>query len=130
VPRDAEQAERYFRLACEGGHENACDRVAGAASPGIRERAALSRQRCEAGDALGCVILGYLHQRGLGVPAAPRRALALFERACRAGEATGCRFLATMVQRGEGVRADAARAARLQRKACDLDRIVCAEATP
>ena len=65
---------------------------------------------CDRGDAASCSALGVIYERGVSVPADPRRAVELFERACSEGNDPGCTNLARAYVSGVGVSRDEARA--------------------
>mgnify|MGYP000875431011 CR=1 FL=1 len=53
---------------------------------------------CKAGEARGCVRLGFLYQSGKGVEQDDVKAAKFYEKACDAGELAGCDSLASLYQ--------------------------------
>ncbi|WP_223646451.1 sel1 repeat family protein [Corallococcus sp. EGB] len=83
------------------------------------ERAApLYRRACELGTSTGCIALGMLHHRGLGVRQDDAKALKLFQRACELDSPRHCLFLGLAHASGRGVRQDAERARAILEPAC------------
>ncbi|MCC6522558.1 MAG: sel1 repeat family protein [Polyangiaceae bacterium] len=94
-------AELYGR-ACRAGRTAACAhavylfRAAGRVEDTALE-AEIARQlgvQCDLGTASACNALGFVVERGVGVPPSADGARALYGRACRAGDAIGCANLA------------------------------------
>jgi hypothetical protein len=81
--------------------------------------AALYKQACDGGKALGCYNLGSMYANGKGVPTDLARTSALYQQACNGGEMLGCNNLGVMYARGEGVAQDWVRAGALFKQACD-----------
>jgi TPR repeat protein len=65
---------------------------------------------CDAGVMLGCFLVGYHHQDGLGAAWDPARAVAAYERACAGGFGTACYNLGSMYSGGQGIDPDPTRA--------------------
>ena len=98
------------------------DRVRSAALktlPGVHKAAGYFWTACAAGEASGCASLGYLHDRGTGVPKDQAKAAALYRKSCDLGGRDGCRNLGVSYQKGEGVPKDNAKAREAFRKACE-----------
>jgi TPR repeat protein len=74
---------------------------------------------CNAGDGLGCGLLGAQYDRGDGVTPDVHRAVALYDRACRAGDPRYCYQLAFLFLDDARVARDPARALALLRLGCD-----------
>ncbi|MBI4957050.1 MAG: sel1 repeat family protein [Myxococcales bacterium] len=94
-------AEIYGR-ACRAGRTPACAqavylfRAAGRVEDTALE-ADIARElgaQCDRGTASACNALGFVVERGVGVPPSADGARALYARACRAGDAIGCANLA------------------------------------
>ncbi len=68
----------------------------------------------------GCVILGWMYARGIGVAQDDAKAVSLFQQACDAGKLLGCSNLGVMYTRGRGVAQDDAKAVSLFRQACEM----------
>lgn len=75
--------------------------------------------RCESGDGESCLVLGFAHERGLGVSRDIGRARALYEKACTRGVSLGCHNLGTLHAEGKVQPAQATVMNELFRKACD-----------
>jgi TPR repeat protein len=74
--------------------------------------------RCAAGDAASCSVLGVMHELGRGVPRDELRAADLYQRACIGHNPRGCVNLGRLFRRGAGRRHDDATAAMLFDVAC------------
>jgi TPR repeat protein len=73
-----------------------------------------------------CYWLGIAYERGVGVVADQRRALAEYQRACTLGHVPGCTNAAGQVFIGRGTAKDLPRAATMYAAACDAgDRLAC-----
>lgn len=107
--KEAEQADRLvLALRCGDGDKDAC-----------AKSLAVDKDRCAAGDAQGCVLLGIAHQVGKAVPKDESAAVPFFVKACSLGDGNGCWYAGTSYLNGRGVARDVNRAVELLTKACD-----------
>jgi uncharacterized protein len=110
---------------CAAGDPGSCSRMGyfhqtgknGVATDPARA-AALYRQACDAGWAVGCSSLGALLVMGEGVPRDPPAGAALVEQACDMGQAEMCSFLGGAMYTGNLVAQDPAQAALLLQRGC------------
>ena len=63
-----------------------------------QKAAKIWQKACKAGEARGCVRLGFLYQSGRGVEQDDAKASKFYEKACDAGELSGCDSLASLHQ--------------------------------
>src|SRR5262249_49942446 len=108
---DLGQAAELYERACQKGHAEGC-----------RWRAAVIdklRRSCELPGGEGCTNLGYIHERGVGVPSDLQEAARFYRLACDAGRPIGCSNLGVLYDQGRGAGQDYAMAAKLYQKACD-----------
>jgi TPR repeat protein len=136
-PRDARPSGDCTVSALGGACDAACTRGDAVACAHSAERYlngeafdphqsfAYAKQACDAGNALGCSLLGLHYQDGLGTAWAPAKAIAAYDQACRAHEGVGCYNLASMYYSGHGVDADAARGDTLTRLAATYWEVEC-----
>jgi TonB family protein len=125
VARDLAQARKRYKEACHQQQLEACSALASlyAQSSDDKDKsntAPLFRQACTGGFAAACRKLGFLMERGEGVPKDLAQAADLYRRACDGGDGWGCTNLGSLYARGGGVPKDDARAMELHRKACDM----------
>lgn len=85
---------------------------------------------CDAGDGLGCAVLGRHHETGIGTAWAPAVAVADYEKACTAGAGLGCALLGDMYLRGRGVDLDREKALTYRDRARALWGAACEGAEP
>lgn len=110
---------------CAAGDPGSCSRMGyfhqtgkhGVARDAARA-AALYRQACDGGWAVGCSSLGALLVMGDGVPREPAAGAALVEQACDMGQAEMCSFLGGAMYTGNLVAQDASQAALLLQRGC------------
>jgi uncharacterized protein len=81
----------------------------------------LYKRACELGAVRACSGLGFLMERGLGVPMDRKRALELYEQACNKKDPTGCNNLAVAFHNGDGRAVDLERAQELYTTSCEQD---------
>ncbi|MBX7098425.1 MAG: hypothetical protein K1X89_11980 [Myxococcaceae bacterium] len=67
-----------------------------------REHVEETRQRCDRGDAEGCVLLGIMLQVGKSLPQDLPGAVAQFQKACALKSGPGCWYLGTTAEYGRG----------------------------
>lgn len=93
---DPEMARAVWELAC-GLSPRACAELAEATfDTGYPAQAAhYASYACTEGDAMGCRLLGTMHERGAGAEPDPDLALVLYRQACNGGEAFACTLLGT-----------------------------------
>lgn len=106
---DREAAAGYYDVACQGGHERACNALGllyadGRGVPRDDGRAHQSFARaCGFGSAKGCFNLGVTYHYGRGVGADQARAVGLYEKACGQGVAAACYNLGVCRRDGVGM---------------------------
>jgi hypothetical protein len=115
VPRDALDAGRNFGRACDLGLPGGCAALTGFVRTGGEQ---VFDGGCLGGDGVSCFVLGWLADKGMGVPQDPARAFALFQRSCDRGWARGCGALGECYRQGEGTTPDPAKALENYEKGC------------
>lgn len=115
VPRDPLEAAKGFGRACDLGLAAGCANLAEFARGGGQE---VLQRACGGGDGVSCFILGWLADRGIGMPPDPARAVGLFRRSCANGWSRGCGVLAECYRKGEGTAVDLPAAIQNYEKAC------------
>ncbi|HKO58027.1 MAG TPA: hypothetical protein VJ276_19320 [Thermoanaerobaculia bacterium] len=85
--------------------------------------AAAYREACDGGNSLACTNLGWMYERGIGVPLDYDAALRLYKKgcdgsSCTASNNTGCLNLGRLYRDGTGVPVDQRRAFRIFRELC------------
>lgn len=88
LPRDAEQAQKAYRSACENFYEPGCARI----DENVRDEAqnqallvARAEKACKAGGATPCVMLGKYYERS-----DPQHSRTHYTQACQAGVSEAC----------------------------------------
>jgi len=95
VPADPLRLRDYSKKACDLGSKLGCQSAAtnvqidNTGSDLDRGNAGFKAQ-CDAGEAVGCAMLGEDYLRGIGVPVDRAKGIALIQRACRGGYAAAC----------------------------------------
>lgn len=123
VPKkDIALAEKLYNVSCEARSTMGCGWLSELmiGQNRFREGAAIATKGCDAGDAIGCMHLGYLLYRGQGVPQDRKKAYELNTRACKLREWNACNNagVALFFQTG-GVPAEPERACGMFKQACD-----------
>jgi uncharacterized protein len=116
--RDRDRARTLFAKACAQRDPEGCYQLARAWGDEA-SRVANYRIACDGGHAQACNNLAYRYERGEGVEPDPARARSLYQRGCDGGSAMACSNLGVSVKDGIGGPKDVARAAALFRSACD-----------
>jgi TPR repeat protein len=123
------QAQAYglptelLRRACDLGDGNGCYLLA-LQLGNTKEGAAAYEQACDDGNSLACTNLGFIYERGEGVPKDLREAARLYKLGCRGSSCAapnnlGCVNLGRFYRDGTGVDVDARRALQLFRDVCE-----------
>ncbi len=126
LKKSFKDAGEVLKKGCDGGHVHSCAvagalMVEGSGRPkDVAGAVPLFEKSCQAGDALGCKMLGKGYQFG-DAPLAKdeARAAALYKQACNGGDEQACAFQAALLDEGKGVPKDQATAGRLYKRACD-----------
>ncbi|MBS2012727.1 MAG: sel1 repeat family protein [Deltaproteobacteria bacterium] len=123
VPKkDIALAEKLFMVSCNARSNMGCGWLSElmVAQNRFKEAAAIATKGCDAGDAGGCMHLGYLLYRGQGVPQDRKKAYELNLRACKLREWQACNNggVQLFFQTG-GVPAEPVRACEMFKQACD-----------
>lgn len=118
---DRARAAKLLATGCAGRAAGPCAELASRAHEDGNDplAAALVRAACDNGEAEACSNLGFLYERGLGVPADRDVALTFYQQACDGGSAAGCRNVAIFHESGTATAKDPAKAAALFQTACD-----------
>jgi len=129
---DFGRARQIFGKACKKGNLTACVVHGWALSqneqkPGkadtkvstVGQAVAAFHKACEGAHLRGCVELGRLYRRGVGVAKDVDRAVALYQKACKGGNMRGCSSLGFIHAKGHGVGKDQRKANEYYQKACD-----------
>ncbi len=118
--------EPVLRNQCDSGSPLACVILGNFASRGVwplgkddAQAVALYGRACSETSTLGCTALGFLHERGLGVPKSYPTAARYYQKACDAADGSGCAALAGMLFAGNGFEKDGAKGAAFLDRACD-----------
>jgi len=132
VAIDFSLAEKYSRLACDGGNATGCVNLGilyangNAVAKDDAQAVALYKMACDGGSASGCSNLGvhYLNGTGVGKDAALaesyfRKTVALASTGCNGADGISCFSLGQSYHSGHGVSKDDAQAAVFYQKACD-----------
>jgi TPR repeat protein len=116
---DPDMARALWELTC-GLSARACAELAEATfDTGYPAQAAIyARHACGEGDAMGCRLLGTMHERGSGAEPDRWLALALYERACEGDDAFACTLLGTALWACDDGPCDRNRATDLFVRAC------------
>jgi len=122
---DRSKALNLFRVACDGGENQACFEAGviyrdTSALRNLPMAVQLFQRACDGDIRQACNYLGQEYARGLGVAKDEVKAASLFKRACDADGPIGCSNLARAYQQGLGVPRDDAAARSLYERACDL----------
>lgn len=124
------RVERCRRLpelnaACRAGEATACGQVGDChrerSPPALEMAIALYRHACERGDPNGCLQLGRMQAKGLGLPRDRPAAWRHLSRACQLDDAQGCAAAGLLRYLGAGVDRDEDEAATLLEKGCKGD---------
>lgn len=119
------QAIDLLQRACELGDGPGCYLLA-LKLGNTKEGAAAYEQACEAGNSLACTNLGFIYERGEGVPKELGEAVRLYKLGCRGSSCAapnnlGCVNLGRFYRDGIGVTADPRRALELFRDVCNRE---------
>src|SRR6266571_2793610 len=79
----------------------------------------LYKQACDAGDIDACPNLGWLYEKGRGVPTDEAQAASLYKEGCDGGSAYGCGCLGVLHRDGHGVPKDLPQSVVLLKQGCD-----------
>lgn len=123
VPKkDAVLAEKLYTVACNARSTVGCGWLSElmVGQNRFREAVSIATKGCDAGDATGCMHLGYLLYRGQGVPQDRKKAYELNLRACKLREWQACNNggVQLFFQTG-GVPAEPVKACEMFKQACD-----------
>ena len=98
---------------------NECDRKP------VTEAAPFCKQACDLNYGVGCMNLGYIYQRGLGVRQDTQKAIMYYEKSCNLNIGGGCISIGELYEEGFGVKQDYQKALIYYKKACDLHDGAC-----
>jgi TPR repeat protein len=123
LARAHHDARDLLKLGCDLGDGEGCYLLA-LELGNTQYGAAAYKEACDGGNALACTNLGWMYERGTGVPVDHEAALRLYKRgcdgsACTGPNNTGCINLGRMYRDGTGIPQDLARANRIFRELCD-----------
>jgi TPR repeat protein len=115
-------ARDLLKLGCDLGDGEGCYLLA-LELGNTRYGAAAYREACDGGNALACTNLGWMYERGIGVPLDYEAAMRLYKKgcdgsACTGPNNTGCLNLGRLYRDGTGVPVDLPRAFRIFRELC------------
>jgi TPR repeat protein len=110
-------AADLYEPACEAGEAAGCLLLGWEKPP--EEALPLFHKACEIGLADGCALEGNAYLNGKGAAQDEQRSAALFERSCLLGSAPGCVSEAYQYVTGRGVQRDVDRALDLYTRSCD-----------
>lgn len=79
-----------------------------------------AKKACKQGDSYGCLALGFLYQKGLGVEQNYQKAVEYYKKACNKNNARACASLGFAYNAGSGVRQNYFEAFKYFKKACDF----------
>jgi TPR repeat protein len=135
LEKNAADAARYLKLACDGGAPLGCASYTEVIDPGDAATAetahALSvlQAACDGGVASACSRLGRYYGIGKGVASDFPKSMALIERACVGGELSSCLVTGLSYERGLGKPKDLVKAQQFLTRACESgDANACKEA--
>lgn len=122
VPHALEFLERGCdgKTASEGCVELAEQLVSGEMVAKNPKRGAELAARLCASDGAACSTAGLTHEKGLGTPADPAKAVAAYRKGCEAKNAQACRELARLTRAGKGTTKNVDEANALERQAEEL----------
>lgn len=123
VPKkDVGLAEKLYVVSCNARSTMGCGWLSELmiGQNRFRDAVGVATKGCDAGDAVGCMHLGYLLYRGQGVPQDRKKAYELNSRACKLREFNACNNagVALFFQTG-GVPAEPVKACEMFKQACD-----------
>jgi cytochrome c-type biogenesis protein CcmE len=92
-----ERCEEFREKSCDLGNAKTCRllalsyfRAMGLAKEDAPKSLAAFKKACDGNDAIGCVFVGLMYERGIGVAADAQKALEAYDKLCRLGHADGC----------------------------------------
>ncbi|MEI9939578.1 MAG: tetratricopeptide repeat protein [Pseudomonadota bacterium] len=134
IEKNAAEATRYFKLACDGEAPSGCVSYAELIDPGkvatpeTPRALELLRSACDRNIAAACSQLGIYYGLGKGVPTDFPKSMAFIERACLGGDFSSCLVTGLSYERGLGHTKDLAKAQQFLIRACEVgDKIACKE---